>query len=447
MPNRSNHKRGVTAALLALAVSGCAGNARPAQPTASVPAAPTTTTGPTAVVVVTDPFLCAIEHAPAVRAARAQVLAARFGVTASGALADPRLNVTGKRHVVDVNGSSNQHARGLEFALDQELPRWGERSAARAGAAAIGDMAQAELDQVRGELAEQVAIAAAEAEAARARQTLAAAEATRVRTLIDALTAALAGGGGADASSVRALRTRLEAADLAQSAAVRDASDSEDDARAQLGLAASMPMPTPPEPLGSVGMPTDLGTASTDTTPAVRMATAQARSAAAEAQAARSRRYPAWSVGLGWEREDLNRSDDDAWNVSLGVSLPIWQEARAADEAAARVRVTAAEHLAVGARARVAVVQRRQQRAVVQAAAASAAAASANERLEADLERLRARLSSGAEGAVLEWFARLDALSDAQNRAVEARLVAARASAALWPFAAWPQTDAVSQRP
>lgn len=366
-----------------------------------------------------DPFLAALEQAPEVRAARGRVLAARASIGAAGVLPEPRVSAEGTRM---------RSADGLEVWIEQELPRWGERDAAKSMARAEIDVARSELDVARAELAAEVGRLLADAKAARAREQIQADEAQRLGVLAEALTADVAGG-GTRTQDVLALRTRIEAAEVLAADARKQALDAEDEVRAACGLDAGQTLPDELLP--------PLDRLDPAAFAPVRTAQARAQAAAAEVAQARSSRYPGVGVGAGWEREDLG-GDENAWMGAVSVTIPVNRDAYDSSEKAARARADAARREADAKQLRGEVLFRRQQRASAQAAVAQRQAEDAIVRTEAQMDVLRAQLSAGEPGGLVSLFDRLDALAAAKLSAVDAKADAERARAELWRFVTFP---------
>lgn len=371
-------------------------------------------------------FLALIDQAPEVRSALAGWRAAVFAAGGAAVLPDPRVWAEGTRRRM-ASGDTD----GLELGIEQELPRWGERSAARSIASAEVLRARVELDRVRATLAGDVAVLIAQAQAARRRAELADQGAARLRTMIAISETVVAAGGmaGTGTGDVLALRTRLEALDLMAADERRRALDAEDDARSRCGLetAAARAALLLPEP----------ATLDRGADTMLRLAQADTALAEAERRQAHSRRLPQFAVGAGWEREDLS-SDEGMWKIMLSLTIPVQQGALATGEQAARSRAAAATVAAELAAQRSDLAVRRAQRAALQAESARTTAAVARHRGEAEIEALRQQIAAGSADALLRLLARLDALQDSERAAIDAIAEAELLAADLWRLHRFP---------
>lgn len=367
---------------------------------------------------VRNDFLIAIDAAPEVRAAQARWRAAVMANGGAGALSDPRIWTEGTRR---------RDGDGIEIGVEQEFPRWGERSASRSVAAAATLRARVELDSVRARLAQEVAMLIATAQAAHRRASLADESATRMRTMIEIVEAAVAAGGmaGSGAGDVLALRTRLQQMELMAADERRMALDAEDDARGSYGLDAGATIP-------DLLLP-DLKALDRSAATAVRLAKAEVGMAEAERTMAHSRRLPQFGIGAGWERNDVSMADE-MWKVSLSMTIPLQQDRLAAGERAALANARAAEADAEQAELRIDIALRRAARAKQQAERAHLAAVDAGRRSEAEFSLLMQQVSAGSSDAVMRALLRLDDLQSAERAAIAADAEATRMAADLWHF-------------
>ena len=107
-------------------------------------------------------FIAALTRAPGIAAAQQRALAAERAIGAAGVLPDPMLSGDLGRK----RPSMGDDTRLYGLMLEQPLPRWGERAAARASARAAAGAAGAERDDVLGEHAAELALMLSEAAAA-----------------------------------------------------------------------------------------------------------------------------------------------------------------------------------------------------------------------------------------------------------------------------------------
>ncbi|HYE06043.1 MAG TPA: TolC family protein [Planctomycetota bacterium] len=370
-----------------------------------------------------DDFAVAVAQAPEVAAARARRSAARSRASAAGSLPHPRLSVEGMR-------TPRRDHDGVDLALEQELPRWGERRAARDRAGAEALLASADVRAVRARVAADAYRAIATADARDRAADVVAGQAARVDALIAARLAAAALPDGADAGEIVALRGRRDLLAIEHDDLRRMADDARDDARAALGTGRDAVLPTPPALVLTGARP--------EHHPDLATAGARAAIAAAEADMARAEHRPGLSVGVGWEREDLANADEDEYRVMLGISVPIDQRPARAHADAARAEREAALRDGDAARARAAATYARAQRAVAQAEATRARIDAVVQRLEAAVAASRADAAAGRGAGVRDVFARLDELSDARRRALDAELALAEAAADLIPLLSEP---------
>lgn len=413
------------ALLLALAALGAGCAADPA----ADPSAATPPVAPAPAGSAPHPFLLAVDGAPEVHVARARLLAARARAVGAAVLPDPTVSVEGSR-------MRRGGAEGLEVRLEQELPRWGERDAERAMAAADAAMARAELDEARGMVAAEVAAALARARSARDRAALLDEEAARLRALAELVTASVAAGGDASASDALALRTRVASAGLMAEDLRRMALDAEDDARSRLDLPTGMDLPDPLLP--------DAAEVARGSFAPLRMARARLAGSRARAAMARSHGFPMVGVGVGWEREDLAMADDGLMAM-VEVSIPLYRDAHRAQVHAARAEGEAARRQLEAEAARAHALLRRARRAAEQAERAHRIGDETQARVEAELEALRGRLAAGLAGMgggdiLMRIFDRLDASASARTAAIEARTEAEAMAADLWRFIPAPES-------
>lgn len=312
---------------------------------------------------------------------------------------------------------------GLLVGVEQDLPRWGERSALRQQATADAGMAEVDLVATAADLARDVASALAEYQAASQRIHLVKDVRIRLQLVMDALTASVASGTGTRASEVLALQSRRDQVDLEALDATRQAADAEALVRALLGD----PQVTLPPPLlldpDSIDLARD---------PGVRRAQTTRRRADADRALARSQARPQVSVGLGWEREDdLSDRDDDAVMAGVGLSIPLDRTAYQANESSALERARASDAEENAARALATARVDRVRRALALVGETRTRASATRLRLQAEIDALRDQVAAGDTSVVL-LLDRLDAITDIDRTLIDAEARAATAAADLW---------------
>ena len=170
----------------------------------------------------------------------ARLQAAASASRAAGVLPQPAVEVMAMR-------APRMNENGTEITLMQELPRWGERSAARAMATAEIQMATADAAVTRGEVSAMSAAMIAEGAAAERRAAIQREAADQARILADSITNAVGAGKGGLPEAL-ALRTRTDEAEIMAKDADRDAADMRENARALLGLPSDAALPEPQMP-------------------------------------------------------------------------------------------------------------------------------------------------------------------------------------------------------
>lgn len=390
----------------------------------AVPAAepvPATTTAPTASTADGDPairaFLLTLGQAPQVRALLAQRQAQRHLEGAAGRLADPMLSLGFARKRTPMETMPM-----YEVMLEQPLPRWGERDAARARAAAATRMSEAEIVAEVSMLASDVAMALAEIDGLRAQVSEGEAEEQRIAALSRAIDARLASG---DAGVVDrlAIDTRRERLLLRLDDQRRQAADRTAEIRGRLALPPDATLPTFAAPALETIDPA-LNRLSLD-------AEARRLAALADLQEARAMGRPETAVGLRAEREDGDDGNEDTIGVTVSISLPIARGAIAATEDAAYARLRAAAQLAEAARWRTNAAIAATRRAITQAERADRLASGLLTRAQAEQQTLSAAVASagGDITAVLDLH---DRLAELRLAVIEARVQARQAQAGLW---------------
>lgn len=359
--------------------------------------------------------------APEVQEAREAHRADGRAAGAADRLPDPMLRLGRTRFRTD-----HQTWPSSEIALEQALPRWGERDARRVMAEAGVQRSAAALRQALGEVAAEAATLLAEAAAAHARLALTEARLARVTALESVVAAQVAAGGrsGAGTLAARSLRATLV---LEVQDRQREIADAEQEVRSLLGLAPEAPLPTfaAPDP-GQIGQ---------RSTPAQDAAAAGRREAEAGFLEARAGRYPETAVGLRFERENAPDETMTAIGLEVSVSLPVWQGAASDLEDAALARQRAAGAATRMADLRAKALISRAQRAMAVATQAHTAAQEASTRLTAEQDALGRTIGTDNGPSLTEALDLLDRLAEAEDRRIAAHAEAQKAQAQLWRLA------------
>ena len=362
-------------------------------------------------------FLAALAQAPQVRALIERRHSARHLEDAAGRLPDPMLSL-GYAH----KRMSPEHWPMYDVALEQPLPRWGERDAARAMAASQTRLSDAQIAGEVALLAGDLAQALAEIDGARARLVEGEAEERRIDALARAIDARVVSG-AAGVTERLGIETRRERLGLRLAEVRRSIADQEAGIRGRLGLADTVALP----PL-VVPTPESVDPART---PQMIEAEAHRQEALAALQAARAQRHPETAIGIRAEREAIDAGNEDTVGLTVSISLPLAGGALEANEEAAQARVRAADRQADAARWRTRVAVESAQRALSLAQRASQLAHGLLARSEAEQSAMTAALASGGGdlGAVLDV---LDHLAELRLEVIASQVAARQAQAALW---------------
>lgn len=395
-----------------VAVTAEATSAEPVPPPATVPAAT-----PAGATDAEHTFLQILAQAPRVRALIAQRQAMRHLEGAAGRLADPMLGLGYARKRTPMETMPM-----YEVMLEQPLPRWGERDAARARAASATRMSEAEIVAELSMLASDVAMALAEIDGLRAQVSEGEAEEQRIAALSRAIDAGVASG-DAGALDRLAIDTRRERLRLRLDDQRRLMADRAAEIRGRLAL--------PPEatlPAFAAPAPETIDPAHTHL---ILDAEARRLEALAELQEARAMGRPETALGLRAGREVADDGNEDTIGVTISISLPVARGAIAANEDAAHARLRAAEQLTEAARWRTTTAIAATRRAITQAERADRLASGLLERAQAEQQTLTAALASagGDITAVLDLH---DRLAELRLAVIDARVQARQAQAGLW---------------
>lgn len=366
-------------------------------------------------------FVQSLSGSPVLLAARDRVVAAHAAARATGRLPDPTLG----------GGYARKSTTGNEWPiyevnLEQALPRWGERDASRAMAAAEVSLSEAERLESVGDAAAEVALMLADAQAARALLVVTEREMARVQSLRSAVNARVAVGSGTLAEGL-GLQTRHATLVVERDSLQREVDDAEQEARALLAL--------PPEsPLPPLSVP-DRALVMVERVPGMLAAKAKQAAAAAEFSAAHASRNPETAIGLRYEHEPEPGNPSDTIGVELRVSLPVWQGSSGELENAAAARSRAALRESLGWHHRAQALIGRSERAATVAARARQAADEARVRIDAEYETLMRQVATEDGPTVTIVLSVLDRLSEAERQVITAETTARQAEARLWRLA------------
>lgn len=373
-------------------------------------------------------LLDAVGRSPGLEAARRRVEAARARLDSAGRLRDPELEAMALRaNMVEENRNM------WELTLRQPLPRRGEREADRERARAVVTMAEADYAVMAGEVAAEVALALAEAEASDARTRLIEAQLERLGAVLQSIEARLSTGAGRIADRLTVL-SRIAATQLILEKERRMAADARAAARARIGGApeAALPAFAAPAPAEIVA----------DRAAILHLTAARSAEASAMTRVARAAANPVTSVGLRLEREQTRRGNEDTIGLAFMSEIPWRSRSYArADARAAEAERAAAQAEGDAARHRLANALGRTERATRVAQTARRLANETRARLHAEHDAAtRAAavgVGSGMAGdtAVLHAVDILDKETEAELQVVEAEAAARLAQAELWRYA------------
>jgi outer membrane protein TolC len=309
-----------------------------------------------------------------------------------------------------------------DLMLEQPLPRWGERDAARAMAASATRLSDAEIASDVAMLAGDLALAVAEIDGLQERLAEGEQEDRRITALSAAIDARVASG-EAGVLERLGIDTRRERLHLRLDDVRRSLADRAADIRGRLAVTPDAPLPPFAAPQPDAIDPAH--------TPAALDAEAKHLEALASLQEARAMGHPETAIGVRAERESADAGNEDTVGLTLTISLPIARGAIAAGEDAAHARLRAAERMAEAARWRTTSAVERARRALVQAERAAQLANGLLTRAAAEQQTLVAALGSG--GANLTALLDLhDRLAELRLEVIDARVAARQAQADLW---------------
>ncbi len=369
----------------------------------------------------------AAAQSPALHAAHARAEAARARAGAAGRLPDPEIEGMYSR----AREPMGEDYPMWEINLRQPLPKAGERAADRERAAAVVSMAEADYAVMAGELCADVAMALAEADAARARADLFARQIERVERVLAAIDARLASGSGRIAERL-ALQTRIASLRLSLEQDTRMADDALAEARGRLGLPPDAALPPFSAPTSAE--------IDADNLPSLSLASAKAAEARAMARMARASSRPMTAVGLRFEREEQSMGNMDTVGVSFMTEIPFRSRGYArAEERAARSEENAARSEAEASRHRARAAVSRAERAERLAGVSRRLAEETAARLDAEYDSLvRSAGAAGGMGGeipVLMVLEILERQTDTRIQIIDAEAAARVARAGLWNHA------------
>jgi cobalt-zinc-cadmium efflux system outer membrane protein len=366
----------------------------------------------------------AVRHAPSVIAARDRTDAARIRATAAGRWADPELEGMVARRETPMDEMPMWGA-----ALQQPLPKWGERGAQRALARAQLDMARAEADLKAGDVAMQVARALLAGDAAQQRMELQARVLERAQRAQTAAETRLGVGQGRIGETL-ALQSRITALRLTIDQEQQRIDDAETRARQLLGLADETALPSCDVPAIDRIRP--------ELAPGLRMLEAQKAEADAMAAMARASARPMTAIRIEFEREEAEEGDENTAGIALMTELP-WNSRR---YARADVRAALAERDGREAEAdalRRALDADRAQAARLERLAERTRASVAETRQRIEREYASLIHASGSAGmqegsSILMLLELIDRDAELEMTRIEAETEARMARAELWPY-------------
>lgn len=371
-------------------------------------------------------FARAIAAAPAVTAARLRAEAAQARQGSAGRLPDPTVEAMGAQKTTPTEDNPM-----WGVAIQQPLPRAGERSAARNRAAAEAAMAQAEWSSMAGELAAETAMRLAEMEAAGNRHKLIAAQLAKTEQARAALDARIATGRAGSPARL-ALDMRIADMRLMLEKENQIALDAERAARASLTWPIDLALPSYAAPA--------LQSISLEQSPAMQLAIAQERESKAMADMARAGGRPMTAVGLRFDRDQMKDGNEDSVSVTLMSDLP-WQgrASSRSDLRAAQATLEASSVSRVSASNDFAALLSRIERAGQFAATTREVVATNQARLDAEYAALLRNASTsggmGGDNSTLMVLEILERSADLQRQQIDAEFAERSARTELWRYA------------
>ena len=372
-------------------------------------------------------FAASVLRAPALQAAAQRTEAAAARMDAAGRFPDPTVEGMYGRAQMAMP-AEERPMWGLRF--QQPLPRKGERAADRERARAVRTMSDAEYLMAAGEIAGEIAMGLAEAEAAGQRAVLLEQQIARTRSVLAAVDARLGTGQGSLAGRL-VLQSRISSMEVMLERERQMRNDAEAEVRGRLGL--------PPEaalPLYSAPHASDIRV---DSAASVLVAQARAAEATAMARMARASSRPMTAVGLSFEREEASMGNEDIISVSFMTDIP-WRSRRyaKAEERAAEADRSAASLEAEAVRHRLQSALGRVERAERLEATTLRLTSENRERLQAEYDAILRAAGTGGmggESSILMLIETLEKTTETEIQAIDATAAAQRARAELWRYA------------
>ena len=366
----------------------------------------------------------AVRRAPSALAAQHRAEAALVRATSSGRWADPELEGMVARRETPMDEMPMWGA-----ALQQPLPKWGERGAQRALARAQLDMARAEADLMAGDVAMQVARALRERDAAQQRRALQARVLERTERAQAAAEARLGVGQGRIGETL-ALQSRITALRLTLDQEQQRIDEAETRVRQLLGLADEAALPAYDAPA--------IDRIHAEFAPGLRMLEAQKAEADAMAAMARASARPMTAIRIEFEREEAEEGDEDTAGIALMTELP-WNSRRyaKADVRAALAERDGREAEADALRRAIDADRARAARLERLAERTRASVAETRQRIEREYASLiNAAGSAGMQegSSILMLLELIDRDAELEMTRIEAETEARMARAELWPY-------------
>ena len=366
-----------------------------------------------------------VAEAPAVQSAWQQVEAARHRQQGAGRWPDPVLEGMASRKDTPADEIPMWGA-----ALQQPLPKAGERAADQERARAEVALAEAAYGQMAGQMAREIARHLADAEAARQRLRLAEEQRTRTEQIQAAVEIGIGAGQSRSADRL-ALQTRLAEVHLQAERERQLVQDAESAIRATLSLTEQEPLPAflAPAP----------GALQAAQSPASRQAVARQQEARAMADLARAQARPMTAFGLRFEREEMPGGNEDTVGLALMTELPWFSRRYArAGQHAAQSAITAGTFDLAAVEQDLAATLGRVARAEHWAATTRRVVGETQARLEAEYSALVRRAGTAEPGGatpVLMVLDIVDRQAELQRQEIEADAALRLTQADLWRFA------------
>lgn len=370
-------------------------------------------------------FRAAERNAPRLIEARAKIEAARGHARQAGAWADPTFGV----EVEDVAGSgpyTGWSQAQTTVSLSEPLELGGQRGARVVAGRAAVRSAELQGEQLRVEFGYELAVAYAEAEAAQARAELLKEDIARAQEDVRTARALVKAGKEADLRAVQA-----DATSAAARAEFEEARAEQLNALGRLSSLAGIPEPlegvTPSMLNGQAPAPAAVTAAPQPADPAVRTAEAEHEAAQQRLAVERKKAIPTPTLSVGTRR--LSATDSNAWVMSVSVPLPFFNRNRG-EIAAARADVTAAQARLSGTQLESAAAWRAAL-SQVQSSESRRAAADQAESAAREAYRLARTGYDAGRTPLIELLSTRRLLTEAQARALDARIARVRAEATL----------------